>query len=177
MHSTTETTAPLLAPASQSSSGRHVDPDLVRRHMTSRSYAVLASVSASGRPHAAGVLYVVVHDTLYVSTDADSRKARNVAVAPHVGVTIPVRRIPFGAPPSAIQFQAGARLLSPTDPEVVRLAESGALKQIVGHGELERDQACVLAIRPTGTIHTYGLGMSLWALARDPLNAAGYTTW
>lgn len=144
----------------------------IRAAIRKRSYATLGTVSDRHRPHAAGVLYAAVDDVLYVSTLRSSRKARNIAANPHVFVSIPVRRIPIGAPPSTIQFAATAELLAVDHPDVVSLARAGRLSAITGHGELELPDGCVVRITPGPTIHTYGLGMSLWALARNPLDAA-----
>lgn len=142
-----------------------------------RTYATLATTSPAGRPHAAGVAYAAVAGPdgvpeLYVSTDLDSRKARNVAANPHVGVVVAVRRLPVG-PPATVQFQGTAEILDLDDPGLRALAATGALKAVTGHGELERAGACFLRIRPGRRLHTFGLGMSLIALLRDPLNAAG----
>jgi hypothetical protein len=146
--------------------------DLVSRAVHRRSVAVLSTVSAAGRPHAATVVYSAVGRQLYVSTIRSSRKGQNLTDNPWVGVVIPVRRLPVG-PPSSIQFQARAEVLSPDDPEIVRLAEAGELKAITGHGELDLPDGCFVRITPTNRVHTYGLGLSLWKLIRDPLNAGG----
>ena len=90
--------------------------------------ATLATVSASGRPHAATVLYQCVDDALFVSTDRDSRKARNIADQGFAAVTIAVRRLPIG-PPASIQFQSAATILANDDPEIVRLGGAGRLRQ------------------------------------------------
>ena len=140
--------------------------------MGRRSVATLATVSAAGRPHAATVLYAAVGTTLYVSTDQDSRKARNVRANPHVGVCIPVRRLPVG-PPSSIQFQGRATLLARDDEEITALATAGRIDGVTGHGELDREEACFVRIEPGARVHTYGLGMSLLHLYRHPLDAAG----
>lgn len=155
---------------------RDVPPGVVRKALARRHYAVLATVSPAGRPHAAGVLYSLAGRSLYVSTDLASRKGRNLAATPHVGVTVPVRRAPVG-PPSAIQFQATAELLPLDDPHLRELVGRGQLKSVTGHGELEREGGCFVRITPAATLHTYGLGMSLWRLIRDPLGAAGRSTW
>lgn len=155
---------------------RVVDPALVRKLVAKRSYAVLASVSPAGRPHAAGVLYAVVGDDLWVSTHRESRKGRNVATTPHVGITIPVRRLPLG-PPSAVMAQARAEVVALDDPRVGRLVADGSLKGITSHGELDLPGGCFLRISPGSTVHTFGLGLSLWALARDPLAGEGRSTW
>lgn len=155
---------------------RDVSPALIRKALAKRHYAVLATVSPAGRPHAAGVLYDVAGRSLYVSTDLAGRKGRNLAAGSHVGVTIPVRRAPVG-PPSAVQFQGTAELLALDDPHLLDLVAQGELKTVTGHGELEREGACFVRITPGATLHTYGLGMSLWRLIREPLDAAGRSTW
>ena len=87
-----------------------------------------------------------------------------------------MRRIPVG-PPSAIQFQGTADVLALDDPGLLDLVARGFLKTVTGHGELERAGACFVRITPGRTVHTYGLGMSLWRLAREPLDAGGRSTW
>jgi general stress protein 26 len=149
-----------------------MDEATLRNTIDKRSFCTLATSSPKQRPHAAGVLYEAVGMTLYVSTDRSSRKARNIAVNPHVGVCIPVRRLPVG-PPSTVQFQATAEVLATDDPEIRRLADAGELKGITSHGELERPDGCFLKITPARRITTFGLGMPLRRLLRDPLNAAG----
>jgi hypothetical protein len=148
----------------------------IRAAIAKRSFATLGTTSPKQRPHAAGILYAVVDDVLYVSTNRSSRKARNIAANPHVFVSIPVRRMPIGAPPSTIQFAATAELLAVDHPEVVALADAGRLKAITSHGELDLPDGCVVRITPGPTVHTYGLGMSLRALAKNPLDAAATIT-
>jgi hypothetical protein len=154
------------------SANHRPDRDAVIKALTKRSYAVLGTVSPAGHPHAAGVLYQAVGTTLYTSTLLSSRKARNIAANPRVGVTIPVRRLPVG-PPSAIQFQGTASIVPLDDPELRRLADGGQLDAVTGHGELEMENGCFLRIEPTRRLHTFGLGMSLLAFIKDPLNAGG----
>ena len=141
----------------------------VRRAMASRSFATLSTVSEAGFPHAAGVVYVPIGDELYIHTMRSSRKARNVSANGRVGVVIPVRRLPVG-PPFTVQFQGRAQLLAMDDPEVVGHVESGALKRITGHGELGEPDGCFLRICMTGAVHTYGIGVSALAVAKDPLH-------
>ena len=107
-----------------------------------RSFATLGTTSPANRPHAAGVLYAHVDGVLYVSTLRSSRKARNIAANPHVFVSVPVRRVPFGAPPSTVQFAATAEVLAVDDPDVLALARAGQLKAITGHGGDELPQLC-----------------------------------
>ena len=103
-----------------------------------------------------------------------SRKGRNVATNSNVGVVVPVRRLPVG-PPFSIQFQARASILSMDDQEIISLVEQGELKTITSHGELDEPDGCFIRIQPTGRIHSYGIGVSVIDVARDPLHAGART--
>lgn len=152
----------------------HPDPTLgptVKTAVAKRHFASLATTSAEGRPHVAAVLYALAEGALWISTDLDSRKARNVAAVPQVAVTVPVRRLPVG-PPSTVSFQGRATVVGLEDPELRRLAATGALKAITSHGELERDGGCFLKVALPRRVPAYGLGMPLRRLLRDPLGAA-----
>ena len=141
----------------------------VERAIAGRSFAVLSTVSDAGFPHAAGVVYAADGTDLYVSTMRSSRKARNIAADDRVAVVIPVRRLPIG-PPFNVQFQGRASVLDVDDPDITRLVAAGTLSGITKHGELDEPDGCFLRIRPTATVHTYGLGVSALAVARDPLH-------
>jgi general stress protein 26 len=132
-------------------------------------FAVLSTVSPAGHPHAAGVSYCAIDERLYVNTHRTSRKARNVAADARVGVVIPVRRLPVG-PPFNVQFQGTATLLAQDDPEITTLLAHNELSKIVSHGELDEPDGCFLRIEPTRRVHTYGIGVSIMAIARDPLH-------
>lgn len=146
----------------------------VRRTIRRGSFAVLATVSDAGWPHAAGVVYEAVGDILYVHTMRSSRKALNVAANPHVGVVIATRRIPK-APPFTVQFQGRAEVLDMDAPEIRRLLADGELRSVSGHGALDEPDGCFLRITPSGRIHSYGIGVSPVALARDPLHVGART--
>ncbi|MGF1470368.1 MAG: pyridoxamine 5'-phosphate oxidase family protein [Rubrobacteraceae bacterium] len=150
-------------------------PAAVLRDLGRRSFCTLATVSPAGRPHIAGVIYELVDRELFVSTRRTSRKARNIAADPHVGVCVPVRRLPAG-PPASVHFQSTATILAPEDPALLALLEAGRLKSITGHGELELADGCFLLIPLPARLLTYGLGVSLRRLISDPLNAAGHVT-
>jgi S-adenosylmethionine/arginine decarboxylase-like enzyme len=152
---------------------RPADPaigPIVAKAVRRRSFAVLATSSASGRPHGAGVTYQLADGHIWVSTYRESRKARNVAARPEVALTITVTRIPF-FPPASVQIQGRARIVELDDPELRRLAATGSLKKVTGHGELDLDGGCYLRIELPSRVPVYGLGMSLWELARAPLAA------
>lgn len=141
----------------------------ILRTIAKRSFMTLATVSPAGRPHSAGVVYSAVGTSLWFHTMTTSRKARNIAANPHVGVTIPFRRLPAG-PPFTIHFQARAELVALDDPGVTALIDQGELKAISGHGALEMADAAFVELVPTGAIHSYGPGARAIDLIRDPLN-------
>ena len=150
----------------------HPDPAAIRRAIERRSVATLATVSATGRPHAATVLYQCVDDALFVSTDRHSRKARNVADHGVAAVTIAVRRLPIG-PPASIQFQSSARSSPTTTPR------SSASQQRAGSTGSPPTARCTSTAAassawssPPASSPT-PLGMSLWRAIRNPLDAAG----
>lgn len=148
------------------------EPRKVLAQIERRSFAVLATTGREGAAHAAGVLYVLHAGQFYVTTSRTSRKARNVVTNPNVSLCIPIRRAPVG-PPSTVQIAAIAEVLSPDDPTIAGLVADGKLASITGHGELDLPDICLLRLTPRPRISTYGLGMSLRQLARDPLNAGG----
>ena len=148
----------------------------VRRVLRKGSFAVLSTVSSAGRPHAAGVVYDTVpgDDALYVHTMRSSRKARNIAENGHVGVVVSVKRVPM-APPYTVQFQGRADLLEMDDSHIVALLGAGHLTAISGHGALDEPDGVFVRLRPDRRVHTYGIGVSTLALARDPLHVGPRT--
>jgi Pyridoxamine 5'-phosphate oxidase len=153
--------------------GQAPQPDVdlrdVLRVLRRRSFAVVSTVSPAGFPHAAGVVYDAVDTTLYVHTMRSSRKARNVAAEPRVGVVVPFRRVPFG-PPFNVQFQGHAAVLDMDTTEIAELRGAGRLSTIDQHDAFDEPDGCVLRIRPAGRLLTYGIGVSVLAVARDPLH-------
>ncbi len=161
-----------VQPINSSLTTHSIDPRQYRRiarALQRSSFAVLATVSDQGFPHAAGVVHVAVDGRLYVHTMRSSRKARNIASNARVAVVVPVRKLPAG-PPFTIQFQATAQLLAMDDTKIAELIEGGRLAAISGHGALDEPDGCFVEITPSNTIHTYGFGVSPIALMRDPLH-------
>lgn len=146
--------------------------DKVLRTIAKRSFCVLATASPAGRPHAVSVLYAAIDTTLWVHTFRDTKKARNLAANPEAAVCIPVRRLPVG-PAMAVQFTAGAELVDHDDPAVVPLIESGRLKKILVEGALDDPRGVFLRLIPHGRVGTYGIGLPLLRVLRDPLAAIG----
>src|SRR4051812_22758985 len=144
-------------------------PGSVARAIARNSFCVLAS-SAADRPHAVGVMYAAVDGVLYVATLTGSKKVRNIRDNRRVAVCIPVRRYPL-VPPFAVQFEATAEVVPRDDPHIVDLLRTPRLKKITAHGELDDPRTCFLRLTPARRVSTYGVGVPLRALLRDPLGA------
>ena len=146
-------------------------PASVRRAIARHSFCILSTASASNRPHGVGVLYAAVDGALYVSTVEGSKKARNIRENPRVAACIPVRRYPL-APPFLVQFGATAEILSAQDPAILELLHARRLKKITGYGVLDDPDTCFLRITPDRRVFTYGIGVPLRTLLRDPTGAS-----
>lgn len=155
---------------SSSVAGDRRQTDRILSTMKRKSFAVVSSVSASGHGHAAGVVYDLVDQTLFAHTMRHSRKARNIEHNAAVGVVIPVPKLPVG-PPFTIQFQGTATLLAMDDPEVRDLLGDARLSRTSGHGALEEPDGCFVKIVPTGRVHSYGIGVPILQLMKDPLHS------
>ncbi|HYC55337.1 MAG TPA: pyridoxamine 5'-phosphate oxidase family protein [Candidatus Binatia bacterium] len=158
---------PTLNPPSPADAMARAAMKALARH----SFCTLATSSARNRPHVAGVLYALAGGKLFIHTFADSRKARNVRDNPRVAVCVPVRRLPM-APPFCVQFQGTAELMAIDDPEIGALVAARSLDRIAGHGALSAPGSCIVRITPSATLSTYGIGVPLRALLRDPLHAS-----
>jgi general stress protein 26 len=144
-------------------------PDAVHRAIAKHSFCTLAT-SSGDSPHGVGVLYAAVDGVLYVSTLEGSKKARNIRKNSRVAVCIPVRRYPM-APPFLVQFGGTAEILAPQHPTIVELVHTRRFKKITSHGELDDPDTCFLRITPGRTVFTYGIGVPLRTLMRDPIHA------
>jgi len=143
----------------------------VQRAIRRGSFCTLATTSQANRPHVVGVLYAWVDGLLYVSTLESSVKARNVRDNGRVAACIPVRRFPVG-PPFNVAFQGEAELCPRADPRIATLLERKRLKSITSHGELDDPESGFLIITPGRRVASYGLGVPLVQLLRDPIHAA-----
>lgn len=143
----------------------------MRRAIERRSFCTLATSSASCEPHVVGVLYAAVEGALYIATAEGSKKLRNIRENPRVAICIPVRRFPL-APPFAVQFQATAELLSPEDRDLDRLLRARRLKKIVARGIVDDPRTRFLRVTPHDRIWTYGIGVPIRSLLRDPVSGA-----
>jgi hypothetical protein len=170
MTNSTETPPANTAPAADPEQARRIARILARR-----SFCILATTSAVGNSHAAGVVFDWADDSMYIHTMRSSRKARNIADNPHVAIVVPVRRLPVG-PPFTVQFQATAAILSMNGAAIRSLLAERKLPSTSGHGALNEGDGCFLRITPASVVHTYGIGVPIIGIIKDPLHAGARTT-
>ncbi|HJQ60027.1 MAG TPA: pyridoxamine 5'-phosphate oxidase family protein [Vineibacter sp.] len=149
--------------------------ELVREAIARNSFCTLATASAANRPHVVGVIYAAVEGVLYVNTLETSIKARNIGQNRHVAVCIPVPQA-SDLPPFCVQFQGEGEVCALRDPRVVGLLAAGRLDAITGHGVLDAPGSCFLRITPGRRVATYGLGVPLDEIMRDPIQAGRSVT-
>lgn len=146
--------------------------DVVESEIRRRNFGVLATVCQDGRPHSTGVLYGVSPWekllAIYITTNRESKKARNVARNPNVSFTIPLsRRYLRLLPPHCVQFQGTADTVPIEDETANEAFGSLLLREVL---KLERkhvqQKAVFIRIHPDPVIFTYGLGLSFVELMK-----------
>lgn len=137
------------------------------------SFAVLSYVTPDGAPRSSGVVYRVANHRLYVAVAPDSWKARHIAAAGVISVTVLVRRggllsLFFPIPPATVSFHATAKVHPAGSPPARE-----ALKSLSRLLPKERqDRGAIIEVTPEGEFLTYGIGVSLGEMI-NPVAARG----
>jgi hypothetical protein len=145
-----------------------VTTETVWRALEKATFAVLSHVNAAGRPRSSGVVYGVADRRLFVAVAADGWKARGIANGDEVAVTVPVRRggllaLCLPIPPATITFHAAAIVHPAGSLDLGSVSRD--LEKLVP--EARKIGSCILELVPEGRFLTYGIGVSLIAMA-DP---------
>jgi hypothetical protein len=151
---------------------RNVTFDVILKHLRSRSFGVLGTADAQGKPHAVGVEYAVSLSGLrvYVMTRRHLKKSRNVAANPNVSFVVPLtRRFLWFLPSSCIQFDGTAEVLDRNDAEGIESFEAFLTRRTIlrMYEKFERrgeTRVCFLRITPGQVISTYAVEHSVWSL-------------
>jgi hypothetical protein len=156
------------------------------REIRKRNFAVLATASENGRPHAAGVNYGVTgvgqELAIYVMTRSHLQKARDIARNPQVALVIPLRRWLFWfLPPATIQIRGRAEILDGSNGEGVAVFQRFWMgRRILRAYDADRRRGetriCFLRIIPDPAISTYMLGSNLLELTRHMESGAARVT-
>jgi len=177
MSSNETTPMPATTPGSvadaAATDSRLVASATVWKALEKASFAVVSHVNASGEPRSSGVVYGVAGRRLYVAVAADGRKARDIATGQEVAVTVPIRRggvlallVPI--PPATITFRARATVHPAGSLDIGSVSKD--LEKLVP--EARKTGSCVLELMPEGRFLTYGIGVTLMAMANPAIALA-----
>lgn len=151
----------------------HVSGEAVWNALAKASFAVVSHVSTAGEPRSSGVVYGAADRRLYVAVAADGWKARQIVTGDQVAVTVPIRRggilallVPI--PPATITFHARATLHPAGSLDIGAVSKD--LEKLVP--EARKTGSCILELTPEGRFLTYGIGVSLMAMANPALALA-----
>jgi hypothetical protein len=145
--------------------------DRVWKDIENASFAVLSYATPTGEPRSSGVVYKTDGRRLYVAVAPDGWKAKHVARAGRVAVTVPVRRggilsLLMPIPPATISFHASAAVHAPGSPGM-----GWMLDRLGSLLPPERQaSATIIEIVPEGAFVTFGIGIPLGAM-RHPEKA------
>jgi len=150
-----------------------VTSDVVWEALAKASFAVVSYVSSAREPRSSGVVYGVADRRMYVAVAADGWKARQIVTGQEVAVTVPVRRggilallVPI--PPATITFHATATVHPAGSLNIGTVSKD--LEKLVP--EARKTGSCILELKPEGRFLTYGIGVSLLAMANPALALA-----
>jgi len=134
------------------------------------SFAIVSHVTPAGEPRSSGVVYAEDRHRLYIAVAPDGWKARQIASGQQVAVTIPVRRggllsLAMPIPPATISFHASVIAYPAGSLDLATVS-----KKLVSLLPKDHRAAMVLELVPEGNFLTYGVGVSLKAMA-DPARA------
>jgi nitroimidazol reductase NimA-like FMN-containing flavoprotein (pyridoxamine 5'-phosphate oxidase superfamily) len=151
----------------------------IEAQLRRKSFGVLSTVNPGGGLQTTGILYAVSPPgapfRLYLITDRSYLKARNISRNPEVSFLVPYPHhlLPF-VPASCISFSGRAELVAPEDSEGRQaFMATRMLKMNLEEVDSMQD-AVFIKIRPKRSVHCYGVGIGLIAIARNPATA-GYS--
>ena len=152
-----------------------ITAELVWSEIEKNQFAVLGWVTPRGEPRTAGIVYYLADDRrLYIGSEREAWKARQIRDQPSVSLTVTVsKKIPFmpwiEIPPATITFRGSATVREIRD--VPQAVVSKLFKDIHLSDE-EITRQCFIVVEPHGTFLTYGIGVSLLTM-RKPYEAGG----
>lgn len=151
----------------------HITSEQVWRELDKASFAVLGYLTPTGEPRSSGVVYKTAGKRLYAAVAPDSWKARHIAAAGRVSVTVPVRRggvlsLLLPIPPATISFHTTATVHPAGSVNVHSLSKE--LDALLPPDR--RDAAAVIELTPHGDFLTYGVGVPLMDMQNPELARA-----
>ena len=157
-------------PTADRTSGPDLTSDVVWRHLSRATFAVVSYATPAGDPRSSGVLVKAVGQRLFVVVGAGSWKARHIGASGRVAVTVPVRRggilsLVAPIPPATISFH-GRATVRPSDSAPI----PDELRSLIPPER--RAGSAVVEIEPEGHFVTYGIGVPLLRMRRPEASRA-----
>lgn len=154
--------------------------EFIEKKIRQKSFGIISTVSEKGWSQSSGVLYGVsdLSDdlALYILTGKDYKKTKNIANNPHTSFVIPFPHYYFRfAPASTIQFQAETTLVPVTDEKASQsFTKKRILKMMIDwtDDDSEKDQYVFIKLKPVKRFNCYGVGYSIFYLARNTESAS-----
>jgi len=146
----------------------------VEAAVRSKTFGVLTTIDARGRPHSTGVLYGVSSPksplALFVLTLDSYVKVRNVRANPNTSLVVPFpHRILSFVPASCVTFRGRAEVVPVTDPDGRWAFEQNRiLRDNIAslEGLSALDQPVFLRLIPEPKVLCYGVGIGLWQMRK-----------
>ncbi len=155
------------------------DYPFIEAQLRKQTFGVLTTVSPAGHPQTTGILYGISLPgaplRLYMLTERSFLKVRNIEKSPKVSFLVPYPHhfLRF-VPASCISFQGAAEILPADDPAARASFEGSRILRMNLEEGAKTESVVFISIRPTRSMHCYGVGFGLMEKARNP-HALGYS--
>ncbi len=159
--------------------GDRRDFSFIEAQLRRQTFGVLTTVSPGGQPQTTGILYGVSPPgaplRIHLLTERRFLKVRNIQRSPKVSFLVPYPHhfLRF-VPASCISFQGIAEILPADDPEARASFEVSRILRMNLEEGAKAEGVVFISIRPTRSMHCYGIGFGLMEMARNP-HALGYS--
>jgi general stress protein 26 len=141
--------------------------ETVERAVRKKTFGILTTIDSKGGPHSTGIIYGVSPPTspfaLYVLSDENYAKVRNIKRNPHVSlvITYPHYYLRF-VPASYVMFRGTAEIIPFSDADGRWAMSQKRIQKMNLETEPEQDSSIVfIRILPDPTVFCYGLGYSI----------------
>ncbi len=155
------------------------DYPFVEAQLRKQTFGVLTTVSPVGHPQTTGILYGISPPgnplRLYMLTEREFLKVRNIEKSPKVSFLVPYPHHYFRfVPASCISFQGIAEILPADNAEARASFEGNRILRMNLEEGAKTEGVVFISIRPTRSMHCYGVGFGLMEMAKNP-HALGYS--
>ena len=140
----------------------------VEKLLSKKNFGILSTITPEGKSHSIGVVYSISPPSqpfsIYLITRLVLKKARNIHSNPNVSFVVPFPHYVFRTvPPSCIQFQGKAELISIDNPIATKAFQrSIVLRRSMMHSISLGGESTFIKIIPDNKILSFGIGANIW---------------